>query len=200
MAINKKENIDLNEFEKMSPEEYEKKYVHTTYEHIANDFSATRYKPWKNVEFFLKTLSPNSIMVDVGCGNGKNLGISPGKSIGCDMCSELLKIAKEKGHEVILCNALELPFEKNSVDVVISIAVIHHFSTQERRINAIKEMLRILKQDGKMMIYVWSNEQNNGNYFVNWTKSYDNNTSHKRYYHFINFKSLIPFIYINFCL
>jgi SAM-dependent methyltransferase len=44
-------------------------------------------------------------------------------------------------------------------DSVISIAVIHHFSTKTLRIEAIKEMHRILKVGGKVLIYVWAFEQ-----------------------------------------
>ncbi|XP_060682767.1 probable tRNA methyltransferase 9B isoform X2 [Hemiscyllium ocellatum] len=43
---------------------------------------------------------------------------------------------------------------------LIADVVIHHFSTKERRVQAIKEMARILRVRGKMMIYVWAMEQN----------------------------------------
>lgn len=39
------------------------------------------------------------------------------------------------------------------------VTVIHHFSTKERRIRAIKEMARTLRVGGRMMIYVWAMEQ-----------------------------------------
>uniref|UniRef100_UPI00398E5E48 probable tRNA methyltransferase 9B isoform X2 n=1 Tax=Pristiophorus japonicus TaxID=55135 RepID=UPI00398E5E48 len=42
---------------------------------------------------------------------------------------------------------------------LIADVVIHHFSTKERRIQAIKEMARILRVRGKIMIYVWAMEQ-----------------------------------------
>ena len=44
-------------------------------------------------------------------------------------------------------------------DAVISIGVIHHFSTEKRRIRAVEELARILKPGGKIMIYVWALEQ-----------------------------------------
>jgi hypothetical protein len=37
--------------------------------------------------------------------------------------------------------------------------VIHHFSTQARRLHAVKELCRILKPGGSVMIYVWAMEQ-----------------------------------------
>lgn len=47
----------------------------------------------------------------------------------------------------------------NLFDAVISIGVIHHFSTKSRRSIAIKELCRILRPGGKLMIYVWAYEQ-----------------------------------------
>lgn len=41
----------------------------------------------------------------------------------------------------------------------VFVAVIHHFSTKERRIRAIKEMARTLRVGGRIMIYVWAMEQ-----------------------------------------
>ena len=41
-------------------------------------------------------------------------------------------------------------------DYVMCIAVIHHLSNKERRKQAIKELLRITKKDGKILIYVWA--------------------------------------------
>lgn len=203
MPANKKKEIDTKELDSLSPEEYEKKYVHKVYNQIASHFSVTRYRPWPQVESFLKSLSADSIMIDVGCGNGKNLGISPGTNIGCDICPELLEIAKERGHNVIECDALNLSFDNEIADVVISIAVIHHFVNPERRIKAIQEMLRILKPGGQMLIYVWAKgEENNNDFFVGWSNNKKINQKNvndtndedeeklNRYYHFFEEREL----------
>ena len=50
-------------------------------------------------------------------------------------------------------------FSSNAFDACISIAVIHHLSTKERRENAIRELLRIVKPNGLVLIYVWAQEQ-----------------------------------------
>ncbi|XP_019713091.1 probable tRNA methyltransferase 9-like protein [Hippocampus comes] len=41
----------------------------------------------------------------------------------------------------------------------VTFAVIHHLSTKERRIRAIREMARTLRAGGRVMIYVWAMEQ-----------------------------------------
>ncbi|CAG00909.1 unnamed protein product, partial [Tetraodon nigroviridis] len=56
-------------------------------------------------------------------------------------------------------DALQLPFRTASFDACISIAVIHHFSTPERRLAAIRELVRLLKTGGQALIYVWAFEQ-----------------------------------------
>lgn len=47
----------------------------------------------------------------------------------------------------------------NYFDAVVSIGVIHHLSTEKRRIRALQELERILRPGGKIMIYVWALEQ-----------------------------------------
>ena len=56
---------------------------------------------------------------------------------------------------------MKLPVRNAVFDSVISIAVIHHFSTKTLRIAAISEFHRILKIGGKVLIYVWAYEQEN---------------------------------------
>jgi ubiquinone/menaquinone biosynthesis C-methylase UbiE len=102
------------------------------------------------------------LLLDVGCGNGKYL-FRPDQlvkvfqreksmsfytvyfsiKLGCDMSSNLLKIAHQKGCTVFRADALELPIRDACFDAVISLAVIHHFSTLERRQRAIREILRV---------------------------------------------------------
>jgi alkylated DNA repair protein alkB family protein 8 len=59
---------------------------------------------------------------------------------------------------VFWCDSLKLPVRSGIFDSVISIAVVHHFSTKTLRISAINEMHRILKVGGKVLIYVWAFE------------------------------------------
>lgn len=70
-----------------------------------------------------------------------------------------MKICRNKSFEVFLSDCLCLPYKNNSLDAAISIAVIHHLSTNERRKQAISELARVLKPNGKCLIYVWAIEQ-----------------------------------------
>lgn len=48
----------------------------------------------------------------------------------------------------------------NSIDAILCIAVIHHLSTDERRLQAIPEIISVLQIGGQALIYVWAKEQN----------------------------------------
>ena len=79
--------------------------------------------------------------------------------IGCDNCKELLEIAAARDSEVSVGDCLELPFRTAVFDSVISIAVMHHLSTVERRVKAIDELCRITRPGGTLLVYVWAFEQ-----------------------------------------
>ncbi|XP_041653192.1 probable tRNA methyltransferase 9B [Cheilinus undulatus] len=138
----------------------ERDHVHSVYDKIAPYFNDSRYKAWPKVRQFLLDLEPGSIVADIGCGNGKYLHINQEVfKLGCDVCRPLVDFAWSQGHEVQMCDSLQLPYRDSCFDAVLSIAVIHHLSTKERRIRAIKEMARTLRVGGCIMIYVWAMEQ-----------------------------------------
>jgi len=140
----------------------EKKHVYEVYEKIAPHFSNTRHKPWPRVSDFLNGLEDASIVADVGCGNGKYLGINKQlQMIGTDRSFNLIGCARDisPDYSVFGADSLNLPMRSQSCDAVISIAVVHHFSTDSLRIKAIGELSRILRPGGKLLIYVWAYEQ-----------------------------------------
>lgn len=79
--------------------------------------------------------------------------------IGCDRSEGLLKVCRERQFQVFQCDCLAVPIRSNSIDGAISIAVIHHLASEERRLNAITEMARILRPSGRALIYVWAKNQ-----------------------------------------
>lgn len=156
--------------EALEPELYEELHVHEVYEQIADHFSSTRYKPWPIVHDFLLSLPPGSVGLDVGCGNGKYFAVNNDIFIiGSDRSTNLVKIAAHHHpHAAIVADNLALPHGAGKAssscgrfDFAISIAVIHHLSTQERREEAVRAILECLKEEGKALIYVWALEQKN---------------------------------------
>ena len=66
----------------------------------------------------------------------------------------------------MLCDNLSLPFRDESLDAVLSVAVIHHIATAERRVRALRELARDIRVGGKVMISVWAMEQRHRKVYV----------------------------------
>ncbi|KAK3577111.1 hypothetical protein CHS0354_037144 [Potamilus streckersoni] len=141
-------------------EKFERDHVQHIYDEIAPRLGSIQHKAWPNVKKFLKLLHPGALVADIGCGNGRYLNINRRiYKVGLDSCCPLIESCRSKGHEVMYGDNLSLPFRDNLFDAVISIGVIHHFSSEERRLRAVQELTRILRPGGKLMIYVWAFEQ-----------------------------------------
>ncbi|XP_009570332.1 PREDICTED: putative methyltransferase KIAA1456, partial [Fulmarus glacialis] len=101
----------------------ERDHVHSVYEKIAPYFNDARYKAWPKVQQFISEQEPGSLIADIGCGNGKYLHInSQVYKLGCDYCFPLVESARNKGHEVMVCHSLYLPYRSECFDAVLSIA------------------------------------------------------------------------------
>ena len=79
------------------------------------------------------------------------------------MCENLLKAAVRKG-EVFHSSIFEIPIKSEVVNAIICVAVVHHFSTPERRREAITELARILVPGGRACVTVWSFDQKDSVY------------------------------------
>ena len=175
----------------------EKQNVQNIYNIIADDFSRTRYNVWNSVKEFINTFSINSLFLEIGCGNGKNMMLRPNNFIGCDNCEKFLKICRNKNLNVINCCATKLPFNNNRFDATISVAVIHHLSNVERRLKSIKEQVRVTRVGGKIFIEVWGFENNNRvinknqDSMVPWKYK---DKLYERYYHFFKKNEIIDIV------
>ncbi|RHY14270.1 hypothetical protein DYB25_005610, partial [Aphanomyces astaci] len=92
------------------PSAVELEHVHGVYDSIASHFSHTRHHPWPLVATFLEALAPGSLVADVGCGNGKYLGVNNQlMMIGSDRSIPLLTVCAKRAHEVFGCDGLAVP-------------------------------------------------------------------------------------------
>ena len=166
-------------------------YVKDVYNSIASSFDNTRYRPWTCVEEFLDTIPKDSIIGDIGCGNGKNMLYKDDcLNYGCDFSESLVNICLQKGLNVICGDILNIPYKTESFDYTICIAVIHHLSTVEKRKKAIEELERVTKKGGKILVLVWAFEQEDDSRrkftiqdnFVDW-RDKQQNLLGKRYYY-----------------
>ena len=141
----------------------EKEHVQSVYDSIAAQWHGTRYKPWPKVAAFIERQPKGSLFGDIGCGNGKNwmacVELCGGYNIGSDFSMELLKICNGRDQEVHSSDALHLPYRDEIFDAVLSIAVLHHISSKERRLRLMAENLRVLRPGGQALFYAWAFEQ-----------------------------------------
>lgn len=143
----------------------ERQHVHKLYNAIARHFSGTRHSPWPSVRDFLQGLPPHSLVFDLGCGNGKYMVPTvtdpPGQlaCIGADISTGLTAICGERGLNALTADGLAVPLRSGAADAAVSIAVLHHLSTAERRAAAVGEVLRVLRPGGTFMIQAWAKEQ-----------------------------------------
>ena len=155
----------------------EQDHVLSVYDSIAPHFSSTRFAVWPKVKEFMESLESGSIVADVGCGNGKYLGVrSDLVVLGFDSSIELVTLAARRlrtagalgthfspdllqNADVFVADALSLPFRHSSVDSAISIAVLHHISSEARRISFLSRIIDILRPGGRALVTVWSTVQ-----------------------------------------
>ena len=161
------------------------------YNEIAERFDISRVRIWTCVKKFLDSFSSQSFLLDVGCGNGKNMLYRKDLLFkGIDFSIKLVEICKNKNLDVIESSMTNIPYFDNTFDGIIMIASYHHLSTDTERKSTLDEIYRILKKDGRILIVVWAIEQPNDSKFnftksdelVSWT-SIKNNKIYYRYYH-----------------
>lgn len=138
------------------------KDVALSYDTIAKHFDVTRYKPWPFMQEQGKVIDEGSAILDIGCGNGRLLETLPKNTIyhGIDVSKELIAIAgiKHSSHNTHfkIFNGLDIPYRQNLFDRIFAIASFHHIPSLRLRLHILKEIHRVLKKDGKVIITVWS--------------------------------------------
>lgn len=138
------------------------KQVKEFYNKYFKSFDASRVRIWKGLREFIASIDPGCTVLEAGCGNGKNLGYLQKlgfTAVGFDFSEELLKICQKKKFKVKYGDIRNIPFDDNSVDNIICIAVLHHLQKELDRIQAVKEMIRVCKPGGRILVTVWAVEQ-----------------------------------------
>lgn len=93
-------------------------------------------------------------ILDAGCGTGINLESLQNNSnaYGLDISKDALKFSKIRGLQSLVCGSvIMLPFRDEIFDLVFALDVIEHVDEDRA---AIRELYRILKPDGRLIITV----------------------------------------------
>jgi len=124
------------------------------------------YKHWfdKEKDYLRKIVAPNSKVLDVGCGNGRSIfDILPLTQdvVGIDHEEKAIKdavasFAQYPSVRFIQADATEMPFGNESFDFIICMGTFANFA--DKKTGILKEMRRVLKQSGKIIISVFSED------------------------------------------
>lgn len=95
---------------------------------------------------------------------GKHNPAKKSAIIGQDNNADMLRI--QKYPEWPACHLTQndicrLPFRDNAFDGVMSISVIQHLPNKYLQLQAIREMIRVCRKGGRLLIYTWSFEKEN---------------------------------------
>ena len=122
---------------------------------------------WERVVLDFKeyyNLSSESKILDIGCAKGFMLydfaRLIPGITVrGIDISKYAIENAKEEIKEFVqVGNAVDLPFEDNSFDLVISITTLHNLEKENLK-KALQEIMRVTKKDAFITVDAYRNEE-----------------------------------------
>lgn len=177
---------------------------------IADKWEAYVVKKIPIVEEFLKTVvsecdSEKCLIVDLGCGNGRNMFKIKGLEYwSVDFSQEMIKntekyVKKEKiKSNLFVSKVSKLPskFKDEMFDAGLFMATLHCLETKDERKKALKEFYRILKKNSFGLISVWNSDDKRfydikGDVYMNWKKE---GKDYFRYYYLFDKQELMNLI------
>jgi len=135
--------------------------VQASYSQFASEFDKTRQRQWPEFDHFLAYTKKGSIVLDLGCGNGRLYEFLKPKQlnyIGVDHNSHLLDIARKNFPEAKfqLDDMMDLKLEEGAFDNVFCIAAFHHVPTKKMRKKVLADIHKSLKDDGILILTTWN--------------------------------------------
>lgn len=213
-----------NEIKIISSEEYLKTHdkmqdQEKVWDKISDLWNEYRKKPFDAIVDFLRTAISDSSesvksknakdkirVIDIGCGNGRNMIANENlEYYGVDFSENQIKAAenftKDLGINAKLfkMNAFDLDkkvFKNEMFDYGLCIAVLHCVDDKKKRLNTLNELYRVLKKHGEALITVWNSEDNRfrgmkGDIFMSWRKD---GKDHYRYYYLYDKKEFLDLL------
>jgi SAM-dependent methyltransferase len=111
----------------------------------------------KRTRFVLEQC-PRGSALDVGCGTGAlaaRLAAAGLEMSGADPSEGMLEILRARAPNVrtVHASATALPFEDDSFDLVMSVAVMHHIAVAADVRQALAEMVRVARPAGRILVW-----------------------------------------------
>ena len=115
---------------------------------------------WNERCFFEDNVKKDDVLLDLGCGGGKERFLNKGAyCVGLDLSLQALLNAAKIYHQVARCDIISLPFEDNTFDCVTTSHVLGHISGEKKDV-LLKEIYRVLKKGDKMINVIETDSHN----------------------------------------
>lgn len=107
---------------------------------------------------FVASICPSGKVLDVGCGTGvlaSRLANAGYDVTGVDPSSGMLDVLRERDPSVtaVRGSGTQLPFDDDSFDLVLCVAVMHHIADPADVRKTLTEMVRVSRPDGRVLIW-----------------------------------------------
>jgi SAM-dependent methyltransferase len=118
--------------------------------------------PWPAVGRFLAGLRRDSLVLDVGVGNGRYTRTQEARGLrwlGVDVSGEQLRLARgtwPEGSGLARADGRWLPCRAGSADAAIALAVVHHLPVRGARVQLLREVARTLKPGAPWLVSAWA--------------------------------------------
>lgn len=135
------------------------------YNAIAKHFSETRSWVTDDLAALGAYARPGDRVLDLACGNARlyQFFVTEGRAaqmtyVGVDFSEKLLELARSRfpNIDVRLGEMTDIPFPDSDFDVVFCLAAFHHLSTDAERLQALREIARVLKPGGTLVMTNWN--------------------------------------------
>ncbi len=137
-----------------------------------NQIAASRYnfRHYSRFQVELEELAArwrSGKMLNVGCAHGADFlpFVKSFELYGLDYSTEMIELAKKYAAKnqfkatLVEADACQLPYANDFFDAAIAIAIYHHIEDDAGRLQALKELYRVLKPGGEAFISVWNRWQ-----------------------------------------
>jgi ubiquinone/menaquinone biosynthesis C-methylase UbiE len=155
LIVNSEISIMDKEYAEYLLEETRKNYNLT-----AESYTRSRSVISEELQSLSNFAKRGDVVLDSGCASGRFYGVLKEKNInysGIDISESLIKIAKKNypGIDFRVGNAMDMPFTENYFDKIYSISVIHNIPSGNFQMQYLKELKRVLKPGGLLIMRVW---------------------------------------------
>lgn len=137
-----------------------------TFNQIAAEYHSRRHSPWTECITPLTELRRNSVILDIGAGTGRQtIAITREEFnvVAVDFAVNMLKQLSKRASNLnldsrisaVASDIVALPFRVGAFDGIEIVAALHHVPSRRLRASVVREINRVTKVGGQVVVSVW---------------------------------------------